>query len=139
MTVSTGIIQAIEEMTDEQKQSFRAYAKVLQRQSQSAPASHQPIKPTTTVVPESCLEPPSTVPAFPNKFYFSEEQLLVQQLRHLSGQKRVLSNEEIDQICDLLAKQNQKRPSVFAEGEFTVPDNFNDPLPSEIMDSFYES
>jgi hypothetical protein len=35
-------------------------------------------------------------------------------------------------------KEMQKRPAGLCKGEFTVPDNFNDELPPEIISSFYQ-
>jgi prevent-host-death family protein len=35
------------------------------------------------------------------------------------------------------AKKRRKRRSCSAKGEFTVPDDFNDPLPKEIEDLFW--
>jgi prevent-host-death family protein len=37
-----------------------------------------------------------------------------------------------------IKKQSQKRVLGSAKGEFTVPDDFNDPLPKEIEDLFYK-
>jgi len=37
-----------------------------------------------------------------------------------------------------IKKQSKKRIFGSAKGEFTVPDDFNDPLPKEIEDLFYE-
>ena len=36
----------------------------------------------------------------------------------------------------LLAEPPAKRPSGLAKGQFVVPDDFNDPLPPEILDEF---
>jgi prevent-host-death family protein len=37
-----------------------------------------------------------------------------------------------------VARRKKKRVLGSAKGEFTVPDDFNDPLPKEIEDLFYE-
>ncbi len=46
----------------------------------------------------------------------------------------------LDLVLDLVHDlANNKRMEVnSAKGEFTVPENFNDPLPKEIEDLFYE-
>jgi len=49
-----------------------------------------------------------------------------------------LSNSEIDLICQYLAKQNQARPIIKPEQKIDIPDNFNDPLPDEILNAFYQ-
>ena len=46
------------------------------------------------------------------------------------------TNEDIDKVVESLRKQNKLLPIGLAEGEFTVPDDFNDPLPDEILDLF---
>lgn len=46
------------------------------------------------------------------------------------------TNEDIDRVVESLRKQNKLSPIGLAEGEFTVPDDFNDPLPDEILDLF---
>ena len=47
-----------------------------------------------------------------------------------------VTNEDIDRIVESYRKQNKKRPIGLAKGEFVVPDDFNDPLPDEILDLF---
>ena len=47
-----------------------------------------------------------------------------------------LTNEDIDRIVESYRQQNKKRPIGLAKGEFIVPDDFNDPLPDEILDLF---
>ena len=47
-----------------------------------------------------------------------------------------LTNEDIDRIVESYRQQNKQRPIGLAKGEFTVPDDFNDPLPDEILDLF---
>ncbi len=47
-----------------------------------------------------------------------------------------LANEDIDRIVESYRQQNKQRPIGLAKGEFTVPDDFNDPLPDEILDLF---
>lgn len=47
-----------------------------------------------------------------------------------------VTNEDIDRIVETYRKQNKPLPIGLAKGAFTVPDNFNDPLPDEILDLF---
>lgn len=47
-----------------------------------------------------------------------------------------LTNEDIDRIVESYRQQNKQRPIGLAKGEFVVPDDFNDPLPDEILDLF---
>jgi hypothetical protein len=47
-----------------------------------------------------------------------------------------LTNEDIDRVVESYRQQNKQRPIGLAKGEFTVPDDFNDPLPDEILDLF---
>ncbi|MGK7894370.1 MAG: DUF2281 domain-containing protein [Xenococcus sp. (in: cyanobacteria)] len=47
-----------------------------------------------------------------------------------------ITNEDIDRIVESYRQQNKRRPIGLAKGEFTVPDDFNDPLPDEILDLF---
>lgn len=47
-----------------------------------------------------------------------------------------LSNEDIDRIVESYRQQNKPLPIGLAKGQFTVPDDFNDPLPDEILDLF---
>ena len=47
-----------------------------------------------------------------------------------------VTNEDIDRIVETYRKQNKLLPIGLAKGEFTVPDDFNDPLPDEILDLF---
>jgi hypothetical protein len=49
-----------------------------------------------------------------------------------------LSNSEIDTICQYLAEHNKTRPLIKSEQKIEIPDNFNDPLPDDILNSFYE-
>ena len=46
------------------------------------------------------------------------------------------TNEDIDQVVELYRQLNLPRPSGLAKGEFIVPDDFNAPLPDEILDLF---
>jgi hypothetical protein len=45
-----------------------------------------------------------------------------------------LSNNEIKMICQILIRDNKTRHLGLAKGEFTIPDDFNEPLPDEIID-----
>ncbi|MCA2672688.1 MULTISPECIES: hypothetical protein [unclassified Microcystis] len=47
-----------------------------------------------------------------------------------------ITNEEIDRIVESYRQQNKLLPIGLAKGEFVVPDDFNDPLPDEILDLF---
>jgi hypothetical protein len=47
-----------------------------------------------------------------------------------------LTNEDIDRVVESYRQQNKQRPIGLAKGEFTVPDDFNEPLPDEILDLF---
>lgn len=47
-----------------------------------------------------------------------------------------LTNEDIDRVVESYRQQNKPLPIGLAEGEFTVPDDFNEPLPDEILDLF---
>ena len=47
-----------------------------------------------------------------------------------------LTNEDIDRVIESYRQQNKQRPIGLAKGKFTVPDDFNDPLPDEILDLF---
>jgi hypothetical protein len=40
-----------------------------------------------------------------------------------------LTNEDIDKIVESYRQQNKPLPIGLAKGEFTVPDDFNDPFP----------
>ena len=48
-----------------------------------------------------------------------------------------LTETEITQIRQRLHSLNQSCPVGLAQGEFTVPDNFNEPLPDDVLASFY--
>jgi hypothetical protein len=47
-----------------------------------------------------------------------------------------LTNEDIDRIVGSYRQQNKLLPIGLAKGEFIIPDDFNDPLPDEILDLF---
>ena len=47
-----------------------------------------------------------------------------------------LTNEDIDRVVESYRQQNKPLPIGLAKGEFTVPDDFNAPLPDEILDLF---
>lgn len=47
-----------------------------------------------------------------------------------------LTNEDIDRIVESYRQQNKRRPIGLAKGQLNIPDDFNDPLPDEILDSF---
>jgi peptidoglycan hydrolase CwlO-like protein len=46
------------------------------------------------------------------------------------------TNEEIGRIIESYRQQNKLLPLGLAKGEFVVPDDFNEPLPDEILDLF---
>lgn len=47
-----------------------------------------------------------------------------------------LTNKDIDRLVESYRQQNKPLPIGLAKGEFIVPDDFNEPLPDEILDSF---
>lgn len=47
-----------------------------------------------------------------------------------------MTNEEIDRIVESYRQQKKLLPIGLAKGEFVVPDDFNEPLPDEILDLF---
>jgi hypothetical protein len=58
----------------------------------------------------------------------------IQQNSH--SEKGILSNEEIEKIWQSYRQENKCRPLGLAKGKFKVPDDFNEPLPDEILDLF---
>ena len=50
--------------------------------------------------------------------------------------KTLMTNEDIDRVVESYRRENKQRPIGLAKGEFVVPDDFNDPLPDEILDLF---
>ncbi len=53
-----------------------------------------------------------------------------------ANMEKHLTNEDIDRIVESYKQQGKKRPIGLAKGQFTVPDDFNEPLPDEILDLF---
>jgi hypothetical protein len=51
--------------------------------------------------------------------------------------KNPLSENEIKVICQFLSQSHQSRLVGLARGEFTISDDFNEPLPEEVLDLFY--
>ena len=47
-----------------------------------------------------------------------------------------LTNEDIDRIVESYRQQNKSLPIGLAKDRINVPDDFNDPLPDEILDLF---
>ena len=47
-----------------------------------------------------------------------------------------LTNEDIDRIVESYRQQNKQRPIGLAKGKLNIGDDFNDPLPDEILDLF---
>lgn len=47
-----------------------------------------------------------------------------------------LTNEDIDRVVESYRQQNKPLPIGLAEGKLNIPDDFNDPLPDEILDLF---
>lgn len=41
-------------------------------------------------------------------------------------------------ICQVYSQQNLKRPTGLCQGEFTISDDFNEPLSDDIIDLFYQ-
>ena len=74
----------------------------------------------------------------------SPEQLdsvrqFVESLEHTTTQANPdypLTNEDIDRIVESYRQQNKPLPIGLAKGQFTVPDDFNEPLTDEILDLF---
>ncbi len=64
-------------------------------------------------------------------------QYLIKNNQELDESKP-LANAEIEIICQILSEENKTRPVGLAQGEFAVPDDFNDSLPEDILDSFYQ-
>ena len=48
----------------------------------------------------------------------------------------LMTNEDIDRVVASYRRENKQRPIGLAKGEFIIPDDFNDPLPDEILDLF---
>ncbi|BAG00314.1 MULTISPECIES: hypothetical protein [Microcystis] len=48
-----------------------------------------------------------------------------------------LSENEIKIIWQFLSQSHRSRPVGLARGEFTISDDFNEPLPEEVLDLFY--
>ena len=46
------------------------------------------------------------------------------------------TNEDIDRIVESYRQQNKPLPIGLAKGKFVVPDDFNNPLPDEILNLF---
>ena len=46
------------------------------------------------------------------------------------------ADQPIAEIKPITAKTKKRRPIGLCEGEFTVPDDFNDPLPDDIIELF---
>ena len=74
----------------------------------------------------------------------SPEQLdsvhkFVESMEHRSTQvnsEYSLSNEDIDRIVESYRQQNKPLPIGLAKSKLNIPDDFNDPLPDEILDLF---
>lgn len=47
-----------------------------------------------------------------------------------------ITNEDIDRVVATYRRENKPLPIGLAKGEFVVPEDFNDPLPDEILDLF---
>ncbi len=47
-----------------------------------------------------------------------------------------MTNEDIDRVVASYRQQNKPLPIGLAKGEFVVPEDFNDPLPDDILDLF---
>lgn len=48
----------------------------------------------------------------------------------------VQANKAIAELRPILSNDKQLRPSGLCAGEFTVPNNFDEPLPEEILNAF---
>ena len=49
-----------------------------------------------------------------------------------------LSDDELNIVRQVLSRQNKTRPVGLAKGEVFIADDFNEPLPDEIIDLFYQ-
>ena len=47
-----------------------------------------------------------------------------------------LTNEDIDRVVESYRQQNKPLPIGLAKNKLNIPDDFNDPLPDEILDLF---
>lgn len=47
-----------------------------------------------------------------------------------------ITNEDIDRVVEYYRQNNKPLPIGLAKDEFIVPDDFNEPLPDEILDLF---
>ncbi len=65
-------------------------------------------------------------------------EALAQIINTLSPEEKIVLEKKItSQSLDSVSfESNQMRPSGLCEGEFIVPDDFDDPLPEEILQSF---
>jgi antitoxin (DNA-binding transcriptional repressor) of toxin-antitoxin stability system len=48
----------------------------------------------------------------------------------------IRGNKPVLELRPVKKRNSKKRPIGLAEGEFTVPDDFNDPLPPEVLKRF---
>ena len=48
-------------------------------------------------------------------------------------------NIPVAEVRPIPKKKKNKRPIGLARGKINIPDNFNDPLPDEILDLFYKN
>ena len=63
----------------------------------------------------------------------------VESIEHQSTQvdsEYPLTNEDIDKIVESYRQQNKSLPIGLAKSKLNIPDDFNDPLPDEIIDLF---
>lgn len=55
---------------------------------------------------------------------------------HHQAKHEVLTNERIEEILQTYRQENKHRPIGLAKGDFVVPDDFNAPLPDDILNLF---
>lgn len=73
------------------------------------------------------------------------DEILRDPLKYLSlvkaGETFVIiqADQPIAELKPLTSNQKQRRPSGLCAGEFTVPDDFDEPLPDEILSTFSQS
>jgi hypothetical protein len=67
---------------------------------------------------------------------FQKWRYLIENNQELD-EEQPLTDQEIQVICQIFSQENKKRPAGLCEGEFTIDDDFNDPLPEEILALFY--
>ena len=70
--------------------------------------------------------------------YEAKKNLSALLKRVRKGEKIVISshNKPVAELRPIEKKETRPRPIGLCKGEFTVPDDFNDPLPDDLLDAF---